>query len=117
MHVADQVSQLRTGSSASDQVFLSGRFADDLLAYFVTDAQGFELGSHPRHVVRAVGHNESFAGICSKLDNLPSQARPSSCRTPALCVGNELHVVFLNLLFQEGRMHCSKQVLNQDAPV
>ena len=39
--VADQVSQLRAGSSASDQVFLSDRFPGGLLAFFVTDAQGF----------------------------------------------------------------------------
>ena len=68
MDVADQVSQLRTGSSASDQVFLRVPFADDLLAYLVTDAPGLELGSHPRHVVRAHEFAED-AQVCSKLDS------------------------------------------------
>ena len=41
MKVADQVTQLQAGSGASDQVFLSDRIADDLLAHFVADAQCF----------------------------------------------------------------------------
>ena len=123
--VADQVSQLRAGSSASDQVFFSDSFSDDLLAHFVANVQSFQPGFRPQHIVCAVGHDEftkdavkgraqvevqstpalstAFAEVCYLLDHLAGQG------APALRIVNELHVIFLDVVFSE-RTHVLLQV-------